>query len=214
MQRFLTKDVFMMYIPRQNLEGYFSYLKMAADEELTEVEVKLATVALLCSYGLEELVKRYKVAVTRHPNFPNLVHLNAEVSSPSEGLMIITHRLQYFTPMPNSRVCRECVGLIVDEASQWNPVCVPSPQIIELSHNYQEGTAFSLLLILSFASESQHSICYSSLHVPAIEPDFNWRQFRVYEKVDGTSISLYHYAGEWHLSSRCKLGLPSIVSFK
>jgi hypothetical protein len=42
--------------------------------------------------------------------------------------------------MPESRVCRECTGLIVDEAANWAPVCVPPPQIVELALTPEEGS--------------------------------------------------------------------------
>jgi hypothetical protein len=45
------------------------------------VESGLATVGLLRAHGLAELVRRYKVVVTRHPALPNLVHLYADVRS-------------------------------------------------------------------------------------------------------------------------------------
>jgi hypothetical protein len=49
-----------------------------APEEL-RAESGLVTVGLLRSCGIEELVRRYKVAVTRHPSLPHLVHLYSDV---------------------------------------------------------------------------------------------------------------------------------------
>jgi hypothetical protein len=53
--------------------------------------------------------------------------------------------------MPESRVCRECMGLIVDEAANWAPVCVPPPQVVELTLTLgEEGIPLSPFKTLRF----------------------------------------------------------------
>lgn len=66
---------------RENFDDYFSYPKLSspADERGLGVESGLSTIAFLRIHGLNQLVRQYKIAVTRHPAFPGLVHLYADV---------------------------------------------------------------------------------------------------------------------------------------
>jgi hypothetical protein len=43
------------------------------------------------------------------------------------------------------------------------------------------------------------------------EKEFNWANFVVQEKIDGSKINLFHYAGEWHISTSGSFGFGEIL---
>lgn len=70
---------------------------------------ELLTPAFIRTNGLPALSERYAIKLRRHEKFPNLVHLKYS---------------QCDSPM-GERIVQECRGLILDEADDWRPVCVP-----------------------------------------------------------------------------------------
>ena len=43
---------------------------------------------------------------------------------------------------------------------------------------------------------------FFNLHEKYFDPsNFNWSDFRVYEKLDGSICTLYYYGNEWHIAS-------------
>lgn len=103
--------------------------------------------------GLQRLIDRTLIKVTRHPSYPNLMMLKyASYESPMED--------------PLTRQCR---GIILDEADDWNIVSWP----YEKFFNYGEQYA----------------------------ADVSWDTARVFEKLDGSLMTLYPYRGQWHVAS-------------
>lgn len=70
-------------------------------------------------------------------------------------------------------VTRECRGIVLDEDRDWAVVCFPYAKFF----NADEPLATMM------------------------RPRFDWSSARVYEKLDGSLATLYHYAGEWHVAS-------------
>lgn len=107
--------------------------------------------------GLDKLCERYEIAAKRHGKHPNLVLLKYDqINSPTSHPIV-----------------RECRGLILDEANDWNVVCFPYKRFA----NYGEGWA----------------------------AEVDWSSARVYEKLDGSLMTLYFYDGSWQVSSS---GMP------
>ena len=81
---------------------------------------------------------------------------------------------QFLSPMTEA-ICRECRALIL-EVGTWNVVAKSFPKFFNLGET-------------------------SGLDVEAA---FNWGQFRVMPKLDGSLITFYHYQGEWRASTRSR----------
>ena len=69
-------------------------------------------------------------------------------------------------------VVQECRGLILEKGS-WKVVAMP---------------------FLKFFNADEPAAV-------AVRNAFDWRSARVYEKLDGSITTLYHYAGQWHVAS-------------
>jgi len=117
----------------------------------------LLTQSFLRSNPLSDLTARYKVAVRRHREFPNLVFVKYD---------------QIESPMAEP-IVQECRGLILDEADDWSVVSFPFRKFF----NHGEGHAAPI----------------------------DWASARVYEKLDGSLMTLYWYGGGWRVASN---GLP------
>jgi hypothetical protein len=108
-------------------------------------------------HGLHALEQNFAISIKRHLKYPNLVLLKYnQIESP------LSHP-----------VVRECRGIILDEANNWQVISYPYRKFF----NYGEGHA----------------------------DEIDWKTARVYEKLDGSLMTIYYYDDHWEVASS---GLP------
>ena len=113
--------------------------------------------AFCAGKSLEQLEDEFHIGATRHGKYPNLVLLKySQIDSPM-----------------SERIVQECRGIILDEADNWKPVCVPYFKF------FNHGDPKATLI--------------------------DWKTATVYEKLDGSLVTLYWYDGAWQVSSS---GMP------
>lgn len=83
-----------------------------------------------------------------------------------------------------------------------NTLCL---QIFSEEDNTSEVMRECRGLILDEA-DNWKVICFPARKIISLhERDgIDWSSVSVFEKVDGVPVSMYYFAGEWHLSSRCR----------
>lgn len=71
----------------------------------------------------------------------------------------------------NERIVQECRGIILDSADNWNVVSYPFNKFFNLGENQY------------------------------IQSHFDWDDYKVYPKEDGSLVQLYYYANKWNIAS-------------
>lgn len=69
------------------------------------------------------------------------------------------------------KIVRECRGLILNSRDNWSIVCYPFDKFFNLGEQ------------------------------PQLQKDFNWDNYRVYNKLDGSLICFWYYKNKWNIST-------------
>ena len=98
---------------------------------------------------------------------------NYGISSRQSEIYPELYLFQYLqTQSPfREKIVRECRGLILNSQDNWNVVCYPFDKFFNLGEQ------------------------------PEFQKDFNWNNYRVFNKLDGSLICLWYYADKWNVST-------------
>jgi hypothetical protein len=69
------------------------------------------------------------------------------------------------------KIVRECRGLILNSQDNWSIVCYPFDKFFNLGEQ------------------------------PQLQKDFNWNNYRVYNKLDGSLVCFWYYKNKWNIST-------------